>query len=79
MIAARKDWSLVDIYADEGISGTLAEKRPRFKKMIEDCLTGKIDYIVTKSVSRFARNTVECLDYVRMLKSRGIGILFDRS
>ena len=77
MIAARKDWSLVDIYADEGISGTLAEKRPRFKKMIEDCLTGKIDYIVTKSVSRFARNTVECLDYVRMLKSRGIGILFE--
>ena len=77
MIAARKDWSLVDIYADEGISGTLAEKRPRFKKMIEDCLAGKIDYIVTKSVSRFARNTVECLDYVRMLKSRGIGILFE--
>lgn len=52
MIAARKDWSIVDIYADEGISGTLAEKRPRFKKMIEDCLAGKIDYIVTKSVSR---------------------------
>ena len=77
MIAARKDWSLVDIYADEGISGTLAEKRPRFKKMIEDCLAGKIDYIVTKSVSRFARNTVECLDYVRMLKSCGIGILFE--
>ena len=77
MIAARKDWSLVDIYADEGISGTLAEKRPRFKKMIEDCLAGKIDYIVTNSVSRFARNTVECLDYVRMLKSRGIGILFE--
>ena len=77
MIATRKDWSLVDIYADEGISGTLAEKRPRFKKMIEDCLAGKIDYIVTKSVSRFARNTVECLDYVRMLKSRGIGILFE--
>lgn len=77
MIAARKDWSLVDIYADEGISGTLVEKRPRFKKMIEDCLAGKIDYIVTKSVSRFARNTVECLDYVRMLKSRGIGILFE--
>lgn len=45
--------------------------------MIEDCLAGKIDYIVTKSVSRFARNTVECLDYVRMLKSRGIGILFE--
>ena len=77
MIAARKDWSIVDIYADEGISGTLAEKRPRFKKMIEDCLAGKIDYFVTKSVSRFARNTVECLDYVRMLKSRGIGILFE--
>ena len=77
MIATRKDWSLVDIYADEGISGTLAEKRPRFKKMIEDCLAGKIDYIVTKSVSRFARNTVDSLSYVRRLKAQGIGVFFE--
>ncbi len=77
MIAANKEWALAGIYADEGISGTRADKRPEFKKMIDDCLAGKIDYIITKSVSRFARNTVDCLDYVRMLKARGIGIYFE--
>ena len=77
MISARTDWCLVDIYADEGISGTRADKRPDFQRMIDDCLKGKIDYIITKSVSRFARNTVDCLDYVRMLKARGIGIYFE--
>ena len=77
MISARTDWCLVDIYADEGISGTRADKRPDFQRMIDDCLKGKIDYIITKSVSRFARNTVDCLDYVRMLKARGIGICFE--
>lgn len=65
------------VYIDEGISGTRADKRPEFKKMINDCLAGKIDYIITKSVSRFARNTVDCLDHVRVLKSRGIGVLFE--
>lgn len=77
MIAANKEWAQAGIYADEGISGTRADKRPEFKKMIDDCLAGKIDYIITKSVSRFARNTVDCLDYVRMLKARGIGIFFE--
>ena len=77
MIAKRKDWTMVGIYADEGISGTRADKRPEFNKMINDCLAGKIDYIITKSVSRFARNTVECLEFVRMLKARNIGILFE--
>lgn len=77
MIAKRKDWTMVGIYADEGISGTRADKRPEFNKMIKDCLAGKIDYIITKSVSRFARNTVECLEFVRMLKARNIGILFE--
>ncbi len=77
MIAKRTDWCLAGIYADEGISGTRADKRPEFNKMINDCLKGKIDYIITKSVSRFARNTVECLEFVRMLKSRGIGIYFE--
>lgn len=77
MIARRKDWTMVGIYADEGISGTRADKRPEFNKMIKDCLAGKIDYIITKSVSRFARNTVECLEFVRMLKARNIGILFE--
>ena len=77
MIARRKDWTMVGIYADEGISGTRGDKRPEFNKMIKDCLAGKIDYIITKSVSRFARNTVECLEFVRMLKARNIGILFE--
>lgn len=77
MIASRKDWTLVDIYADEGISGTRADKRPDFNRLIKDCLAGKIDYIIVKSVSRFARNTVECLEYVRMLKARNIGIIFE--
>ena len=77
MIAANKDWEFAGLYADEGISGTRADKRPDFKRMINDCLAGKIDYIITKSVSRFARNTVECLEYVRMLKGRGIGVFFE--
>ena len=77
MIAAKKEWAFAGMYADEGISGTQAKKRPAFQKMIDDCYAGKIDYIITKSVSRFARNTVDCLDYVHMLKDRGIGIFFE--
>ena len=77
MIASRKDWCFAGLFADEGKSGTRADKRPEFNKMINDCLAGKIDYIITKSVSRFARNTVDCLDYVRMLKSKGIGVYFE--
>ena len=77
MIAAKPEWEFAGLYADEGISGTRADKRPQFQKMINDCLAGKIDYIITKSVSRFARNTVDCLDHVRMLRARGIGIYFE--
>jgi DNA invertase Pin-like site-specific DNA recombinase len=77
MIAKNPEWEFAGLYADEGISGTRADKRPQFKQMIKDCLAGKIDIIITKSVSRFARNTVECLEYVRMLKARGIGIYFE--
>ena len=77
MIAENPEWTFAGMYADEGISGTRADKRPQFQKMINDCIKGKIDLIITKSVSRFARNTVECLEYVRMLKNRGIGILFE--
>lgn len=77
MINANKEWEFAGLYADEGISGTVADKRPQFKKMIDDCHKGKIDYIITKSVSRFARNTVECLKYVRILKAKGIGIYFE--
>ena len=77
MIAANKEWEFAGLYADEGISGTRADKRPQFQKMIEDCFKGKIDMIITKSVSRFARNTVDCLDYVRSLKEIGVGIYFE--
>ena len=77
MIAARKEWEFAGLYADEGISGTRADKRPEFQRMIRDCQNGKIDYIITKSVSRFARNTVECLEYIRSLKVQGIGIFFE--
>ena len=77
MIAAKKEWTLAGIYADEGISGTRADKRPQFQKMMDDCRAGKIDYVITKSVSRFARNIVDCLDSVRILKSMGIGVLFE--
>lgn len=77
MINSNKEWEFAGMYADEGISGTKADRRPQFKKMIDDCHKGKIDYIITKSVSRFARNTVECLKYVRILKAKGIGIYFE--
>ena len=77
MISANKEWEFAGLYADEGISGTRADKRPEFQRMIRDCQNGKIDYIITKSVSRFARNTVECLEYVRSLKAQGIGIFFE--
>ena len=77
-IEMRPDWELVDIYADEGISGTRAEKRPEFQRMIRDCEAGKIDYIITKSISRFARNTVQCLQYIRHLQSCGVQLLFEK-
>ena len=77
MISKNPEWTLAGIYADEGISGTRADKRPDFQRMIDDCLSGKIDYIICKSVSRFARNTVDCLEYVQMLKGRGIGVIFE--
>ena len=77
-IELRPDWELVDIYADEGISGTRAEKRPEFQRMIRDCEAGKIDYIITKSISRFARNTLECLQHIRYLQSLGVQLLFEK-
>lgn len=72
-------WKLVEIYADEGISGTSLRHRDEFIRMINDCKAGKIDLIVTKSVSRFARNVVDCIGYVRELKQlpSPVGILFE--
>ena len=73
------NWMLVEIYADEGISGTSLQHRDAFKKMIEDCEAGKIDLIITKSVSRFARNVVDCIRYVRELSSLRppVGVFFE--
>ena len=71
-------WTLVDIYADDGVSGTMASKRTEFQRMLQDSREGKIDYIITKSISRFARNTVECLSYVRELQACGTQVLFEK-
>lgn len=73
------NWMLVEIYADEGISGTSLQHRDAFKKMIKDCEDGKIDLIITKSVSRFARNVVDCIRYVRELSSLRppVGVFFE--
>lgn len=71
-------WTMVDIYADEGISGTSTKNRDDFNRMIRHCRKGKIDLILTKSISRFARNTVDCLNYIRALKAMGIGICFEK-
>ncbi len=76
-ICKNPKWRFAGIYADEGITGTAVNKRERFKEMIKDCEKGKIDLILTKSVSRFARNTVDSLNYVRKLKAMGIGVFFE--
>lgn len=75
-INAHEDWVLVDVYYDEGISGTQTKNRDGFNTMIEDALSGKIDLILTKEVSRFARNTVDTLSYTRKLKEAGVGVVF---
>lgn len=77
-IKSRDDWEFVMVYTDEGISGTNTKKREGFRRMIQDALSGKIDLIVTKSVSRFARNTVDSLTTVRQLKEKGIEIYFEK-
>lgn len=71
-------WEFAGIYADDGISGTNTKKREQFNKMIAACKAGKIDLIVTKSISRFARNTIDCLKYIRDLKAINVGIFFEK-
>lgn len=77
-IGRNKEWELAGIYADDGISGTNTKKREGFNGMIEDCMAGKIDMVITKSISRFARNTIDCLKYVRQLKEKNIAIIFEK-
>jgi site-specific DNA recombinase len=78
LINRKKEWTLAGIFADEGISGTQTKKRTEFNRMIRMCKNKKIDLVITKSISRFARNTVDCLEYVRQLKDLGIGVIFEK-
>lgn len=77
-IKKRPDWEFAGIYADEGITGTNTKNRTDFNRMIDDCLAGRIDMIITKSISRFARNTLDCLRYVRLLKEKGVAVFFEK-
>lgn len=78
LINQKKEWTLAGVFADEGISGTQTKKRTEFNRMIRMCKLKKIDLILTKSISRFARNTVDCLQYIRTLKDLGIGVIFEK-
>ncbi|HWQ98648.1 MAG TPA: recombinase family protein [Clostridia bacterium] len=77
-ITANADWALVEVYTDEAISGTNTKKCDGFNRMIADALSGKIDLIITKSISRFARNTVDTLTAVRQLKEKGVEVYFEK-
>ena len=72
------DWQLAGIFADDGISGTNTKKREQFNKMIDECMAGNIDMVITKSISRFARNTLDCLKYIRQLKEKNIAVWFEK-
>lgn len=72
LITSNSDWDFVDVYADKGITGTSAEKRDDFQRLLQDCRRGRIDLVLTKSSSRFARNTKESLEAARELKALGI-------
>ncbi len=77
-IKTNPEWEFVGVYADEGISATSTKNREQFNAMIEDCKAGKIDMIFTKSISRFARNTLDCLKYIRLLKEINIPVFFEK-
>lgn len=77
-IKNKPEWEFVEVYADDGISGTNTKKRDEFNRMIDDCKAGKIDMILTKSISRFSRNTVDCLKYTRELKALNIAVFFEK-
>ena len=77
-IQKNPEWEFAGIYADDGISGTNTKNRDEFNRMIEDCEAGTIDMIITKSISRFARNTLDCLKYIRQLKDKNIPVFFEK-
>ena len=72
-----KDWVFAGVYADRGITGTKTDKREEFQRMIQECMSGNIDLVIAKSISRFARNTLDTLQYVRLLKEHNVGIYFE--
>ena len=77
-IKRNKEWELAGIFADDGITGTNTKKRDEFNRMIDECMAGNIDMIITKSISRFARNTLDCLKYIRQLKDKNIAVFFEK-
>ena len=77
-IMSNKEWTMAGIFADEGITGTSTKKRTEFLRMIRQCKQKKIDLILTKSIQRFARNTLDCINYTRILRQPGIGVLFEK-
>ena len=78
LIQSNPEWEYAGVYTDDFISGTSAEKREGFKRLVDDCMNGKIDIVLTKSVSRFARNTVDLLETVRKLKDKGVEVRFEK-
>lgn len=77
-INSRDDWEFAGLYFDEGITGTKADKRPKLMRLIEDCKAKKVDFVITKSISRFSRNTTDCLDIVRTLLNLNIPVYFEK-
>lgn len=77
-IKKNSEWAFAGIFADDGISGTNTKKRDEFNRMIEECMAGNIDMVITKSISRFARNTLDCLQYIRKLKEKNIAVYFEK-
>ena len=77
-IMTNPEWTMAGLFADQGITGTSARKRPEFLRMIRQCKQKKIDIVLTKSISRFARNTVDCLHYIRALRELGIAVIFEK-
>ncbi|KLE14148.1 recombinase family protein, partial [Clostridium sp. C8] len=77
-IKKNNEWEFAGIFADDGISGTNTKKREEFNRMIEECMAGNIDMIITKPISRFARNTLDCLKYIRQLKEKNIPVFFEK-
>ncbi len=77
-IQKNPEWELAGIFADDGITGTNTKKREEFNRMIDECMAGNVDMIITKSISRFARNTLDCLKYIRQLKDKNIAVFFEK-